>query len=234
MGTMIPIDPEGNLQEPIEKAAETLLSGGLVAFPTETFYGLGADINLENAVEKLFRAKGRPATRPILILLPDRESVRRYVSQVPPLAERLMPGPDPVPDKESTERYVSRMTPLAERLINTFWPDHPGFSCRTRCLSLLTAGTGKIGIRLSSHPIATALARAIGSPITGTSANLSGTPPCRTAEEVHRSLGDKVDLVLDGGKTPGEKASTILDVTREPPRILREGLISREQLEPFF
>ena len=99
---------------------------------------------------------------------------------------------------------------------------------------MLTAGTGKIGIRLSSHPIATALSQAIGSPITGTSANLSGDPPCQTAEGVIHSLGETVDLVLDGGKTPGEKASTILDVTREPPCILREGLISREQLEPFF
>ena len=209
MQKVISIGPDGDFQEVVRRAAKTLLSGDLVAYPTESFYGLGAHINLDGALQKLFLAKNRPPGRPVLIL---------------------------VPDKKSLERYVSRVPPLAERLINVFWPG--GLTIVFRAASIvspmLTAGTGKIGIRLSSHPIATALSQAIGSPITGTSANLSGDPPCQTAEGVIHSLGETVDLVLDGGKTPGEKASTILDVTREPPCILREGLISREQLEPFF
>ena len=206
---MILTDQDGDFQEAMEKAAKILLSGGLVAYPTESFYGLGAHIRLDRALKRLFRVKNRPPVRPVLIL---------------------------VPDKESTERYVSRITPLAERLINAFWPGGLTivFDAGPMVSPLLTAGTGKIGIRLSSHPLATALAQTIAYPITGTSANLSETPPCRTAEEVHHSLGGKVDLILDGGKTPGEKASTILDITQEPPRILREGLISKERLEPYF
>ena len=209
MGTILLIDPGGDFQEIIGRAAKTLLSGDLVAYPTESFYGLGAHINVDAALKKLFRVKKRNPGHPVLILVPDRES---------------------------TEQYVTRISPVAERLMNAFWPGGLTivFDAASVVSPLLTAGTGKIGIRLSSHPIATALSQAIGSPITGTSANLSGESPCRIAEGVIRSLGDKVDLVLDGGKTPGEKASTILDVTREPPRILREGLISREQLEPFF
>ena len=193
----------------MEEAAKTLLSGGLVAYPTESFYGLGAHINIDAALKKLFRTKNRPPVQPVLILVPDRESIGRYVSRIPPLAERL---------------------------INAFWPGGLTivFDAGPMVSPLLTAGTGKIGIRLSSHPLATALAQAIAYPITGTSANLSGESPCRTAEEVAHSLGNKVDLILDGGKTSGEKASTILDVTKEPPRVLREGLISQERLEPFF
>jgi len=96
---------------------------------------------------------------------------------------------------------------------------------------LLTSGTGKIGVRISSHPLAAALARAVDSPITGTSANISGKPGCVTAKEVYSSLGRGVDLILDGGETKGGKGSTILDVTVDPPEIIREGMISREQLQ---
>ncbi|UCF58001.1 MAG: Sua5/YciO/YrdC/YwlC family protein, partial [Deltaproteobacteria bacterium] len=96
---------------------------------------------------------------------------------------------------------------------------------------LLTGGTGKIGVRLSSHPVATALAQAMGAPITGTSANISGQPACLSAEAVFRSLGKSVDLILDGGDTKGGKGSTILDVTVDPPVILREGMVSWERLD---
>jgi L-threonylcarbamoyladenylate synthase len=97
----------------------------------------------------------------------------------------------------------------------------------------LTAGTGKIGLRLSSHPVAVALAKAVGSAITGTSANLSGAPPCSTAEAVSQALGSAVDKILDGGETPGQKPSTVLDLTSRPHAVLREGLVSREMLQPF-
>jgi L-threonylcarbamoyladenylate synthase len=208
MEKVIPIDP-GEIQETVIRAGRTLLSGGLVAYPTESFYGLGAHINLDTALKKLFEIKSRASGHPVLILIPDKKAIEPYVSQISPVAERLM---------------------------NAFWPGGLTivFKATSLVSPLLTAGTGKIGIRLSSHPMATALSRATGSPITGTSANISGESPCRTAKGVIRSLGDKVDLVLDGGKTRGEKASTILDVTLNPPRILREGMISKEQLEPYF
>ena len=99
---------------------------------------------------------------------------------------------------------------------------------------LLIAGTGKIGIRLSGHSLATKLAQAVGMPITGTSANISGRPPCVTADEVVKSLGGGVDLVLDGGETPGGRGSTIVDVTVSPPQVLREGMVTREELAVFL
>jgi L-threonylcarbamoyladenylate synthase len=98
----------------------------------------------------------------------------------------------------------------------------------------LAAGTGKIGVRLSSHPVPTELARAVGAPITGTSANRSGRPSCSTAEEVMEALGEDIDLILDGGKTAGGKGSTVLDVTTDPPVVLREGIVSRNELSPFL
>ncbi len=99
---------------------------------------------------------------------------------------------------------------------------------------LLTAGTGKIGIRLSSHPVARALTLAIGVPITGTSANVSGEPACMNAEEVLKCFGEDLDLILDGGKTTEKIGSTVLDVTVKPPQILREGLVSQSQLKAFI
>jgi L-threonylcarbamoyladenylate synthase len=98
----------------------------------------------------------------------------------------------------------------------------------------LTAGTGKIGVRLSSHPVPRALAEAVGAPITGTSANRSGEPSCSTAEEVMEAVGEDIDLILDGGRTPGGKGSTVLDVTEDPPVVLREGIVSRCELGPLL
>ena len=93
---------------------------------------------------------------------------------------------------------------------------------------------GKIGIRLSSHPVAAGLALEAGVPITGTSANLSGRPPCDSAEQVFQTMGKKLDIILDGGKTEARKGSTVLDVTVNPPEILREGMVSRDELGRFF
>ena len=108
------------------------------------------------------------------------------------------------------------------------------FEAGGRVSPLLTAGTGKIGLRVSGHPVPCLLVESLGAPITGTSANISDRPPCRHAEEVLKALGEDVNLVLDGGETPGEAASTVLDVTVDPPRILREGLIRRKELEAII
>ena len=199
------IDLSRDFQAAIEKAKGVLLSGGLVAYPTESFYGLGVDAGNEAVIRRLFAAKIRPKTRPILILIPTIESLVDYVSQV---------------------------SPIALRLAEKFWPGGLTmvFEAGPKISPLLTAGTGKIGIRLSSHPVATSLARAIGAPITGTSANISGEPACRTARQVFDTIGKKVDLILDGGETSGETASTILDMTVEPPQILREGMIPKDHL----
>lgn len=202
---MIKVDSSGNPEGAISEAGEILLSGGLVAYPTESFYGLAADATNETAIRRLFLAKQRSPGRPVLILIPTVEVLDQYAVNIPPVARQL---------------------------IKEFWPGGLTlvFEAGPNISPLLTAGTGKIGIRLSSHPVATALTRAIDVPITGTSANISGKPPCRNANEVRSSLGKGVDLILDGGETKGEIGSTILDVTVDPPLILREGMVSQDEI----
>lgn len=189
-------------------AVACLRQGGVVAYPTESFYGLAVDAENERAIRKLFRVKGRKAERPVLILLPSLEAVFWYAARIPEVAERLMAA---------------------------FWPGALTLvlEARPRVSGLLTAGTGKIGVRLSSHPVATALAAAMGRGITGTSANLSGRPGCCTAEEVRAQIGKRLDFILDAGSCRGQAPSTVLDVTVNPPLVLREGLIGRLELLPW-
>jgi L-threonylcarbamoyladenylate synthase len=197
---------EKDLRNGVERARHIILSGGIVAFPTESFYGLAVNASDENAIGRLFKIKKRMDNMPVLVLIPSLEYLKGYVADVPEIALRL---------------------------IGRFWPGGLTllFKAGSAISPLLTADTGKVGVRISSHPLATALSRAVGSPITGTSANISGKPGCVTAKEVYTSLGRGVDLILDGGKTTGGKGSTILDVTVDPPEIIREGMISREQLQ---
>ncbi len=177
--------------------------------PTESFYGLAVSVRDEKAILRLLALKRRPEKNPILILIPSAEALRDYVASVPPVAARLM-----------------------ER----FWPGGLTlvFKATEGISRFLTAGTGKIGVRLSSHPVPTDLAKAAGTAVTGTSANLSGQPPCRSSREVMAALGNDVDLILDGGETPGGRGSTVLDVTSDPPELVREGMIAMEELRPHL
>jgi L-threonylcarbamoyladenylate synthase len=202
---VIKTDKKDNLRAGLARAGQILLTGGAVAFPTETFYGLAVNALNEGAIGRLFTIKKRRSDSPVLILIPSLECLGRYVEQVP----------------ETARIHMKKFWPGGLTLL---------FRAGPSISRLLTAGTGKIGIRLSSHPIATGLAKAIDAPITGTSANISGQPPCTNADEVLHSLKDRVDLILDGGETIGGKGSTILDVTADPPRILREGTISADEL----
>jgi len=202
-------DTQDSLQRAIHQAAQAILSGGVVAVPTESFYGLAVHALNEKAIERLFAVKDRREDNPLLILLASRGTLGAYVTEVSDRARKLM-----------------------ER----FWPGGLTmvFFADPILPPSLTAGTGKIGVRLSSHPVPRALAEAVGAPITGTSANRSGQPSCSTAEEVMESVGEGTDLILDGGRTPGGKGSTVLDVTVDPPVVLREGMVSREELKPFL
>jgi L-threonylcarbamoyladenylate synthase len=193
----------------IVKAARVILQGGLVAFPTETFYGLAGEAGNEAALEKIFRVKGREEGKPLLLLAADKSWLPGLVQEVPPLAERLIDG---------------------------FWPGPLTlvFKASPQISPLLTANTGKIGIRVSSHPVAQALVQAVGRPITGTSANLSGQPSTASALEVFQSLGDNLEAILDGGRTAGGLGSTILDLSGPSPQIIREGAITGKELAPFF
>lgn len=205
----ITIDAEKETDMALARAAELVLSGGVVAIPTESFYGLAVNALDERAIRRLLTIKRRREDHPILILIPSVGDLNRY---------------------------VARVSPLALGLINRFWPGGLTlvFEAGTEISPLLTSGTGKIGIRLSSHPMATGLAKAVGLPITGTSANLTGEPACVSAGEVLHALGQEVDLILDGGKTAGGMGSTILDVTVDPPKILREGMVGRDRLKAFM
>jgi L-threonylcarbamoyladenylate synthase len=193
-----------DFSEGIDEAKEVLLSGGVVAFPTESFYGLAVNPMDEEAVDKLFRLKQREADQPILLLVPDIKSLDAYVLDV----------------NETARNLVKKHWPGGLTLL---------FKARPAISPRLTAGTGKIGLRLSSHPMATALARSVNSAITGTSANISGRPPCTSASEVYESFRGGI-LILDGGVTAGGRGSTIMDVSVDPPRIVREGMISALEL----
>jgi len=194
-------DPQG-----IKKAAQIILRCGIIAFPTETFYGLAADALNEAALKKIFQVKKREEGNPLLLLIADKSWLKGLVQNISPLAERLM---------------------------DRFWPGPLTlvFDASPQLSPLLTADTGKIGIRFSPHPVTQALVQAVGRAITGTSANLSGQPGILTAREVHQSLGESLDAVLDGGKTAGGPGSTVLDVSDPSPRMIREGTLSRSDWE---
>ena len=200
MTLCLKIDPGNPDEEKLAEAVRVLREGGVVAFPTETFYGLGADARNETAVEKIFRIKGRNFRNPLPVIIADDGELIPLVEEIPAAATLLM---------------------------KTFWPGPLTliFRAAPPVSSRLTGGTGKIGIRVSSHPVARFLAVGLAGPLTATSANPSGGPECASADAVIRDLSDLPDVVIDGGATPGCAGSTILDVTFSPPRILREGAI---------
>jgi len=198
--------PSLDIQQQVQKGISILKQGGIVAFPTDTVYGLGACANLPQAVERVYKVKERARNMPLPLLLAE-------VSQITEVAE-------PVP-------------PIAWLLINSFLPGALTIVLpRSNSVpDIITAGSKTIAVRIPAHPVPTALAQGLGTPVVGTSANLSGRPSPLTAEEVHSQLGDKIDLVIDGGRCPGGKESTIVDVTGQTPVVLREGAISREELK---
>jgi L-threonylcarbamoyladenylate synthase len=201
MPQILKINPQQPEDGPIRQAVLILQAGGVVAFPTETFYGLAVDATNGNAIERIFQIKGRAFSSAIALIAGSKNEISGLVTDIPTIAHRLM---------------------------QTFWPGPLTllFRASQQISPRLTAGTGKIGIRVSSHPIADSLANRLGGPITATSANLSGAPECLTASEVLATLGDRIDLIIDGGPAPGGKGSTFLDITVDPPACLREGAIS--------
>ena len=193
----------------INRAVEVVRAGGVIAYPTETFYGLGVNALNREAIKKIYTIKKRSFTQPLLILIPDRNVLSQYVKDIPGIAMKL---------------------------INKFWPGPLTlvFSASPDLPPLLCAHTQKIAIRISSHPIAQALVKSFNFPITSTSANISGYPSPTTPDEVSLQLKGKVDLIIDGGQTSGGKPSTIIDVTQFPPRLVREGAISFQELKSYW
>ncbi len=200
---MLVVDDQRPSREALDEASAVLRRGGLVAFPTETFYGLGADALNPRAVERVFSVKGRPESKPVLLLVESVAMAERLVTEIPAGARALM----------------ARYWPGALTLVLKAAAGVP---------DRLTAGTGTIGVRIPGHPVAFGLVRAAGFPVTAPSANPSGAEPPTTALAVRRYFEGEVDLVLDAGRTPGGTGSTIADCTVWPPRVLRRGPVDIE------
>ena len=188
----------------LEQILSFLRAGGVIAFPTDTAYGLGADPFNDGAVRRIFEIKGRPETKPILLLVSSMEMANRVVTlseKAVALAERFWPGP------------LTMVLPA-----------------RDTVSSGITAGTGTVGIRWADAPFAQRLLTAFDRPITATSANLAGRPSTVTIAEVREQLGESLDLVVDGGTLPARGGSTLIDLTAIPARLLREGPIPEAEL----
>jgi len=194
------------MQQQVDEAVSILKRGGLVAFPTDTVYGLGAWGNHRQAVERIYQLKERPRNMPLPLLLASASQISEVADPVPQIAWLL----------------ASKFLPGALTIVLPRSKSVPDF---------ITAGGITVAIRIPAHPIPVALVQGLGAPIVGTSANLSGKPSSLTADEVYSQFSDKIDLVIDGGRCLGGKESTIVDVTGEVPVVLREGAISREELE---
>lgn len=190
----------------IERAARVLREGGLVAFPTETVYGLGADASNASALARIFAVKGRPASHPLIVHLAGAHALFEWARDVPDvarqLAERFWPGP---------------LTMILARA--------PGV------LDAVTGGQDSVGLRVPSHPVAQALLRAFGGGVAAPSANRFGRVSATTADHVRDELGDRVDLILDGGACPVGIESTIVDLTGGIPVLLRPGRITTQEIE---
>jgi L-threonylcarbamoyladenylate synthase len=193
----------------IAKAVEVLRAGGLVAFPTETVYGLGADASQPDAVRNIFRAKGRPAEHPVIVHLGAAVDLAAWARDIPDaatqLAERFWPGP---------------LTLILKRAPHV--------------LDVVTGGQDSVGLRVPAHPIAAALLHAFDGAIAAPSANRFGRVSATTADHVRRELGDAVDYILDGGACPVGIESTIVDLSTGAPVLLRPGRITAQEIESLL
>jgi L-threonylcarbamoyladenylate synthase len=189
----------------IQKAGRIIQQGGVVCFPTSGLYGLGANAVSIPAIQRIYHIKQRADANPVLILIHDINDLNWLVTHIP----------------ES-----------AKRLIQAFWPGHVTLimTAASSIPALLTAHTGKIGIRLPLHPVARELVRITQIPITGTSANISGYPGCATIAELDPRIIESVDMILNAGTLRGGQGSTVVDVTENPIQIIREGSVPAKDI----
>ena len=197
--------PQGPSEEDFRRAVLVLAQGGIVAFPTETFYGLAVDPSNEKALADLFRLKGRPLHKPFLVLIQNETQLSGLASSIPrayrPLMKAFWPGP------------LTLVFPALSTLS-----------------SVLTGESGGIGVRISPHPVARIFGQMWGRPMTATSANQSGMPAARNADEVQQFFGDGVSCILDGGQTPGGMSSTVVGISQGKLQLIRAGGIDFSSL----
>jgi L-threonylcarbamoyladenylate synthase len=198
-------EPVKATEEAIREAAAIIRAGGLVAFPTETVYGLGADALNPDAVRRIFDAKGRPPTNPVIVHVGSIEALG-LVAEAPERARRVAEG---------------------------FWPGPLTLVLQSRPAvpDIVTAGGDTVGVRMPRHPVALALIREAGTPIAAPSANLSERLSPTTARHVADQLGNRVDMILDGGPTEVGLESTVVDLTVTPARVLRPGMVSAARIQ---
>ena len=189
----------------IKEGAGHIRNGGAVAFPTETYYGIGVNPFDEAALARLFALKKRPLNKPLLLIARDERDLDLLAASVPelfrPLMKRWWPGP-----------------------LTLVFPAREGLS------ALLTGNTGTIGVRISSHPVARRLVELVGGPVTATSANLSGNPPASSANEVARQFDEGLDYIIDGGETPGVLGSTLVGIDGQRLCLIREGAVPADKI----
>ncbi len=195
---IVAVDPVKPDESVMRAAGARIQAGGLVAFPTESFYGLGADALDPAAVARVFEVKGRPDDKPLLVLVDSIDMAAELAAAIPDGVRALM----------------ARHWPGALTLV---------LRASAHVPAGLTGGTGTVGVRLPGHAVARALVAAVARPVTAPSANPNAAPPPRTAGDVRGYFGGRVELILDGGATAGGAASTVADCTVWPPRILRQG-----------
>jgi tRNA threonylcarbamoyl adenosine modification protein (Sua5/YciO/YrdC/YwlC family) len=206
---VVTVNPTHPREDRLAEAVEAIEAGGVLALPTETFYGLACDAFNVDALTRINRLKGKASDSPNLLLISDPGQVEAVSDSVPgrfhELAELFWPGP-----------LTLVVTAAGHVPVE------------------VTGGGGKVAVRVPGLALPRRIARALGRPITGPSANLHGHPACRTALEVAETFGEELEMILDGGSTAAGKPSTILDLTGSVPRILREGILPASSLEPFL
>jgi L-threonylcarbamoyladenylate synthase len=201
--------PQSGMEKQIKKAVAILNAGGVVAYPTDTVYGLGACMTDIQAVDRIFAVKGRPKGMALPVLLAEPAQIAEIVTAVMPAAKQL-----------ADTFFPGALTIILAK--SAFVPD------------VITGGGKTVAFRIPNHPVPLALVRGLGKPIVGTSANLSGYPSALTAEEVKSQIGDKIDMVINGGRCPGGIESTVIDLSGEKPVIRRLGAISFEKLRKIL
>jgi len=205
MSLVLKVDPTQPEDKPVMLAAEVIQAGGVIVYPTETLYGIGANAWDGAAIAKVRAIKRREGQKPILVIINNEDQLASLTSQV---------------------------TDEARLLMSRFWPGPLTmvFKATKQVPDLLSQGSGTIGVRIPSSPICLRLLALCGCPLTSTSANLSGGPPLHLVADIKRAIPRGVDLYLDGGELRPTLPSTVLDVTVSPPRLIRCGAVSNVEL----
>lgn len=209
MTEIIQIDSKVPDAAEVARAADFILAGEVVAYPTETIYGLGADVFNKKAVKKIYDLKSRDYGLPVSVLVANTRMLREIVDEIP-------------------ERAVA--------LMRRFWPGSLTilFHVKETFPKTLVTNTGKVGVRISPHPVASALVTKVGRPLTTTSANRSGFPPSLHVRHVRKYFENRLAAIIDGGECEPSRGSTVVDVTDETMRIIRDGAIPAEEVIRCF